>query len=411
MSRVISASLSPNTEIDDVFLAWSVLFRPHIWSRGDSVDAVTRWFRERYHPTSFFSFTSGRIALYALLHAFHIKKNDEVIVQAFTCVAVPNSVRWVGATPIYVDIDETFNISPEDLEKKITDKTKVIIVQHTFGIPANMDAITKIAKNHHLLIIEDCAHALGGTYHGKKLGTLGDAAFFSFGRDKVLSSVWGGAAMINGGCPISDAGEKLKKFHTSLPYASLGWTVQQIFHPIAFSWILPLYKSGMGKLLLVIFQALHFLSFPVLPEEKNGKMPTILLRKYPNGLALLLLKQLKKLSKYSKQRKEACIRYESDLKKYDEITLLPLSDESIPLRFPIYVEHPEVIREKAKKNSILLGNWYHHTIDPEGVRLDMIGYTKGSCPKAEKAAQHCVNLPTRIQKKELERILVFFRTI
>ena len=75
--------------------------------------------------------------------------------------------------------------------KKITPKTKAIIVQHTFGIPANMNQLVVFAKKHGLYLIEDCAHSLGATYQGKKVGSFGDAAFFSFGRDKVVSSVWG----------------------------------------------------------------------------------------------------------------------------------------------------------------------------------------------------------------------------
>src|SRR5581483_4013141 len=112
--------------------------------------------------------------------------------QAFTCVAVPNSVLWTGAKAIYADIDETGNLDPKDLEKKITKKTKAVIIQHTFGIAANMDAIQKVLKGKKIILIEDCAHALGASYKGKKLGTFGEFAFFSFGRDKVISSVFGG---------------------------------------------------------------------------------------------------------------------------------------------------------------------------------------------------------------------------
>ena len=126
-------------------------------------------------------------------HHLHqaIGEGDEVLVQAFTCVAVPNSVLWAQATPVYADIDATLNIDPIDVEKKITNRTKAIIVQHTFGIPADMDALVALAKKHNILLIEDCAHSLGATYKGKKVGTFGDAAFFSFGRDKVVSSVFG----------------------------------------------------------------------------------------------------------------------------------------------------------------------------------------------------------------------------
>ena len=408
MARVLSASLSPDAEFDDVVAALSVVFQPHIWSRGEAVDTVSRWFRERYHPSAIFTFSSGRIALYAVLHALGIKKGDEVITQAFTCVAVPNSIRWIGATPVYTDIDDSLNISPKDIEKKITPHTKAIIVQHTFGIPADMDAISRIAKAHGLILIEDCAHALGAEYNGKKLGSFGDASFFSFGRDKVLSSVWGGAAMINANCQITGAGERLKKFHTSLPYGGPGWTFQQLFHPIAFSIILPLYRSGIGKLFLVILQRLGLLSFPVFPEEKLGKMPRILMRKYPNALAVLLAKQLKKLSRYSIERRNISNRYMSALKDKEAVHVYAIPDGAVLLRYPVYVSNPEALIRKAKKRNILLGNWYHNVIDPVGVDFETIGYSKGSCPVAEDTALHIINLPTRISEKEARRVLALF---
>src|SRR3989344_9394741 len=105
MRRVISASLSPNTQLDDVYRALSVLLRPWVWQKGNAVDKVGYWFTEYFGTRSVATFNSGRSAFLALLRAFRIGKGDEVIIQAFTCVAVPNSVLWAGARPVYADID------------------------------------------------------------------------------------------------------------------------------------------------------------------------------------------------------------------------------------------------------------------------------------------------------------------
>lgn len=382
MMKIISASLSPNTEFDDVMLTWKVLFSPWMWQRGKAVGKVEAWFRKYSQTTCAASFNSGRSALFAILKAFGVGKGSEVIVQAFTCVAVPNSVRWAGAVPVFADIDETYNLNPASVEKKISTKTKAIIVQHTFGKTAKVDEIIKLAKKHNVLVIEDCAHSIGTT------GKLGDAAFFSFGRDKVISSVFGGLATIR--ADHQKQIERLKAYHKKLDVPTLGWIFQQLFHPIAFSIILPLYRIGIGKVLLVLMQRIGLLGFPVYSQEKQGGQPENFPSKYPNALAMLLLKQLKKLERFTKQRQEISHIYGSDVPY---------------LRFPKFVDDPDSVKAKAKKQGILLGNWYHNVVDPKGVELRNIGYKIGSCPAAELAAKHIINLPTRISSRQAKKVL------
>lgn len=402
---MISPSLSPNTDREDVKQAQKAIWSPSQWKEGSASGEVHHWFHRYLENGELAFFNSGRSALLALLQAFGIGVRDEVLVQAFTCVAVPNSVLWVGAKPVYVDIDETYNMDPKDAVKKITKKTRALIIQHTFGIPAQFDRLLTVAKKHNLIVIEDCAHALGATYHGKKLGTLGDAAFFSFGRDKVVSSVWGGAGFINDKCQMTNAKWKFKEIEKKLPYPSMFWIFQQLLHPIAFSFILPLYDVGVGKALLVALQKLHLISLPVYPEEKAGKQPQKFPKKYPNVLASLILVQLNKLDRLLANRRGRAKQYWSALKSRRDLTLLPFSPEAGWLRFPVLVENPEAVIKRAKENGILLGNWYHHVIDPAGVDYGAIGYQVGSCPKAEEAARRIINLPTNTSKEECATIL------
>lgn len=408
-SRVISASLSPNTEPDDIARAVRTLSTPWRWKTGSALSFVTQWFQKTYKTPSAYVFNSGRSAFLAILTAFGIGKGDEVIVQAFTCVAVPNSVLWAGATPVYVDIDQSYNIDPVALANKITRKTKAIVVQHTFGIPANMDAIATIAQKHNVLLIEDCAHALGARYKGAPLGSLGDAAFFSFGRDKSLSSVWGGAAIIN--AKRKTQNENLKKYHESLPMPGMFWIFQQLLHPIAFSIILPLYNLGIGKLFIVVLQRLRLLSIPVYREEKYGKKPPGFPARYPNALALLLMTQLGKLDRYTSQRQNRVQQYYEFLKNKKQITLPKIRSGTSCVRYPILVDDPVRIREAGKKRGILLGNWYHNVIDPKGVDFGAVGFIEGSCPNAEYVALHCINLPTRVSSSQADTLREFFRTI
>jgi perosamine synthetase len=382
MSRIISASLSPNTERDDILLALRLLCMPWTWQRGAASGKVEAWFRKYSGTPCAVSFNSGRSALLAILRAFGVGRGDEVIVQAFTCVAVPNSIRWAGARPVYADIDGSYNVDPKDVEKKISPQTRALIVQHTFGVPAAMDEVTALAKKYNILLIEDCAHSLGTT------GKRGDAAFFSFGRDKVLSSVFGGLATIRVDHPKQITA--LKAYHKLLNTPSLSWIFQQLFHPVAFAFILPLYNAGIGKAVLVLLQRLRLLGFPVYREEKLGRQPDDFPAKYPNALAILLLTQLKKLERFTKERREISRMYGSD---------------NAYLRFPKLVDDPKLIIAKAKKRGILLGNWYHNIIDPTGVAFANIGYKEGSCPNAEDAAKHIINLPTRITAREAKKVL------
>lgn len=401
--RPITIALSPNTESDDVWLAAKIIWKPGMWKAGSSISMIEQWFSEFFSTNQAISFNSGRSAMLAILKAFDIGAGDEVLVQAFTCVAVPNSVFWAGAVPVYVDIDDTLNMDPKDAEKKITKKTKAIIVQHTFGVPAQMDKFVSLAKKHNLILIEDCAHALGATYKGKKVGSIGDAAFFSFGRDKVISSIFGGMVIIQ--TKFKSQNEKLKEYQEKLPYPSQFWIFQQLLHPVAFSSILATYNIYLGKALLVFLQKLHLLSFPVYQEEKKGERPTEFPKKFPNALAILALHQLKKLDRYNNQRKTIARIYRNALSHRKEISIIPDEDGAMYLRFPIFMDNPFNKILSVRKMNIYLGNWYHNVIDPRGVDFEAIKYEQGSCPKAEEAATRIINLPTRISSNQAQDVL------
>lgn len=405
--RPIAIGLSPNTQKDDILLALKNLFQPWNWKKGQEISKVEEWFEKRYANYRAFSFNSGRSALYFLLKQLGIQKGDEVIVQAFTCVAAIEPLIWVGAKPVFADIDQTLNLHPKGVERKITPKTKAIIAQHTCGVPAQVEEIIKIAKENKLFLIEDCAHALGATYKGKPVGSFGDASFFSFGRDKIISSVFGGLALINEKLTIKNEHSltKLKKESQSLKFPNNLWVMQQIFHPILFSLILPLYNFlGLGKFLLFIFQKMQLLSKPVYYQEFEGKRPDIFPRKLPNALAKLALHQLNKLEKYNEMRKKIAGQY----KLFSKIDY---DSGSVFLRFPLMTENAESIYDKAKSKKIILGRWYSNIIDPKGVDIVKIGYELGSCPKAEEAAKKIINLPTypTLGERQVSQLVTFLK--
>lgn len=137
--------------------------------------------------------SNGTSALHAACFAAGIQAGDEVITTPLTFAASSNCVLYCGGTPVFADVDpKTYNIDPEDIRRKITDKTKAIIAVHLAGQPCDMDEIHKIAKEHDLLVIEDGAHALGSVYKGKKIGTLSDMTTFSFHPVKPITTGEGG---------------------------------------------------------------------------------------------------------------------------------------------------------------------------------------------------------------------------
>ncbi len=141
--------------------------------------------------------TSGFSALVSGLIALGIGPGDEVIVPAYTYIASAMAVVKVGAIPVLAEIDESCTIDPKDAEAKITKYTKAIMPVHIQGFPCNMDAITALAEKYHIAVIEDACQADGGSYHGKRLGTIGAIGTYSFNYYKIISTGEGGAVVTN----------------------------------------------------------------------------------------------------------------------------------------------------------------------------------------------------------------------
>jgi len=435
--KPISISLSPNVEKEDVRLALKLISQPSAWKcvqksaiAENCTNLLENEFKKYLGVKYAISFNSGRSSFLAILNSLDLKAGDEILIQAFTCNAVPNPIIWsrrnffseksggqAGLKPVYVDCDEkTFNIDIEDLKKKITEKSRAVVVQHTFGLPANLNEILEVCQKNNLILIEDCAHSLGAEYgstsspqvQAKKVGTFGEVSFFSFSRDKVISSVYGGMIVTND----DNLAKKIKEFQEKLDYPSNFWILQQLLHPVLMDKIiLPTY-SIFGKYLLILLQWLHVLSKAVHWKEKRGRKPDYFPKKLPNALADLALNQFKRLDKFNEYRRGIAEFYYENLK--DSQFELPLEFEDrkqIFLRFTI--KHPkahEIIREAWKRN-ILIGDWYDKVIAPHDTKLDKMEYKIGSCPRAEKLAKETFNLPTHINisKQDAEKIIQFLK--
>ena len=151
----------------------------------------------RFQSKNAFLCSSGTAALSMSLAASGIGSGDEVIIPSFTFVASFEAILLIGATPIVVDVDETLTLDIESVIESINDKTKAIMPVHMCGSMANLDALVKICKDNSLLLIEDACQAIGGTYNGRSLGTIGDLGCFSFDFVKTVICGEGGVVITN----------------------------------------------------------------------------------------------------------------------------------------------------------------------------------------------------------------------
>jgi perosamine synthetase len=414
--KPIFISLSPNTERDDVLLAWKLKFQPWLWKKGKAVEELEEKFKKYLGVNYAISFNGGRASLMAILEAMEIKSGDEVLLQGFTCNAAVNPILNKGAKPVFVDIDSTLNLNPEDLKKKITPKSKAVMIQHTFGWPAQIEEILKVAKENNLYLIEDCAHALGAKYQGKFCGTFGDAAFFSFGRDKIISSVFGGMIVTDN----EKMGERIKKFRNKLDYPSNFWVSQQLLHPVLTNClILPAYglNQYLGRILLGLFHKLSILSKAVYKKEKKGEIPECFPKRLPNALAALALNQFGKLERFNKHRRQIAGFYEKELKNTGfNLPLARSQEKRAPtfMRYPILVNKntDEILKLARKKKIFLDDGWRKSPVIPPDTNINKMGYSFGNCPQAEKVAESILNLPTHINisPKKAQRIIDFLKT-
>ncbi len=416
MAKPILIGISPNATAGDIRLAGRLLLKPWRWQSGPSTLKLKQLLAEHFGATHVFLVNAGRSGLYLGLKALKLKPGDQVLLQAFTCVAVPNAVVAAGGKPVFVDtVQNGFNLSVDDLERKVNRKTKALIIQHTFGLPDDLSAIVKLCKRYKLVLIEDCAHALGAEYQGRKVGTFGDLSILSFGRDKVISSVFGGALVTKNQALAKAVNSQYK----SLTNPPLGFIGQQLVHPLLFNLLAPIYffphyRFSLGKLIVALIRALKLIGLPVSGKDKQG-VSDLPVKRLPEALAALVLNQWQQLSTFNRQRKKLALEYYRGLKPLSlhyHLQAEPVKPGQIFMRYPILIKEPEKLRAWLAKRGILTGNWYRPVIAPHGVDFTAIGYTLGSCVNAEAVSHTVLNLPThpKVSLDEAKRLIRLVRS-
>ncbi len=341
-----------------------------------------------------FYFWKGRVALYAILKALNIGLGDEVIIPGFTCVVVPNAILYLEAKPVYADIEtNTYNLSAATIEPLINNCTRVIIAQNTYGLSADLDPIMALAKKYNLVVIEDCAHGLGGTYRGKRNGTVAHAAFFSTQWSKPISTGLGGVAYIKDNIIIREMERVVEELE--IPRPSLGQQTmlyaQLLARPLADSPFLhyPLvgaYRFLTQKMGLSVGSSTKDeLATVEMPPGYVKQMGSLQLRGWRRGLAML--------DKKVKQRQKVAAHYDhffatTGIKPPHQ----PAYAKHAMLRYSIRVSDKEGLLNKAQKMHIPIGDWFVSPLHPVSDDLSRWGYQAGQCPVAEQACREIINL-------------------
>lgn len=264
MRRVIHHTFGPHVTWAYYFRTAGLMLQPWKWRTGKSTELLRSAITKEFGGDAYL-FSSGREALLALLRSLPFEQSAEVIIQGYTCVVLPNAIHAAGYSPVYADIDpRTLNLNLESVRARITPRTRAIICQHTFGIPADVRALQELCNEHNLVLIEDCAHIIPDE-GGPGIGNTGQYTMMSFGRDKAISGITGGAIVSRN----SDISTKLLQEETQAIPLSL-WTIfRLLLYPETYLKSRMVFRVlSLGKLFLKVSQKLHML-VPILTKQEN----------------------------------------------------------------------------------------------------------------------------------------------
>lgn len=318
---------------------------------------------------------NGTAALHAACSAAGIKKGDEVITTPLTFAASANCVLYQEGIPVFADIDpSTYNISPAEIEKKITDRTKAIIPVDYTGQPVVMDKINDIADKYELIVIEDGCHAIGASYDGEKVGSLSEMTVFSFHPVKHITSGEGGMVVTDN----EQLYDKLMQFRTH------GITKDET----------NFVNNSHGPW----YYEQQFLGY-------NYRMTDI--------QAALGLSQLKKLDKFIDRRQEIVCQYNEVFREFEEV-ITPYQHEKANSSWHLYVLQLDLDKLSVGRKEVFKYLQKHNL----GVNVHYIpvyyhpyyqkrGYKKGICPVAEKIYERIITLPLfpAMKDKDVERVI------
>lgn len=403
--KPIHHTFAPHVTAGYALRSKMLLLSPWRWRRVDAHIALSAGLLARYGG-SVKLFASGREALLSVLQAMGIRSGDEIIVQGYTCVVVPNAITAAGGVPVYADIDpESLNLNADTVRAVLTEKTRAVICQHTFGIPSDVRALKALCAERRIMLIEDCAHVLPDARGPKDMARTGDAVIASFGRDKAISGISGGA-VIAWNEALTSALER-QPMMAEMPRLLIA---RLLLYPLLYVIARPLYGVFVGKALLWFARKARLLPPILHDEEKEGAMnATLHTLAYP--FAKLALREIRELERINDHRRMLTSFYKEEAEKRGWAYPKNISSDMPLQKFPLFVENAWRVRSRLKRKNIHLDDgWAGCVICPAHSNEEKSRYVRGSDPSAEQAAQSILSLPTHPtmtlkQAKTLVRLL------
>ena len=345
--------------------------------------------------------------MYVLLKAMGIGAGDEVILQGYTCCVVPKALLLTGVKPVYVDVNPSdYSISYESLAKKVSEKTRAIIVQHSFGIPCTCtDDVRELCDEKGILMIEDCAHSLGISYHGKLTGTIGDASFFSTDHSKIMSTSIGGFLVVNKESIANKVSKEYEKVPDLKREEARAVSTQLLGEKIRYGkfmyWLLNSNKY-------IHYADYYFSRFIhkirkqfYMNDYSNVQQPEYTFpARLSNAQAYVGVSQLKRLRKNLEERRQTASIFSEHL---NSKFIAPHSEAY--LVYPVRVESIEIVQTKLK-NTATVESMFHVPLGgAKENELSKYGYDVSECPTAIGLCKHVINLPCiNISKSDVLRI-------
>jgi dTDP-4-amino-4,6-dideoxygalactose transaminase len=275
-------------------------------------------------------------------------------------------------------------------------------VQHTFGVPVDLGAALTLARRYQLELIEDCVHSLGATYGGRLVGSFGRAAFFSTEETKTISSTMGGMLVTDD----ADLAGRVAAIQQRCAWPPAGLASRYVLKLVLYQLLTHPRLHGSLRAMYERLGERHPLPRPLAREEHRGQMPANYLQRLSNAQAALALRQLRRLGENLAHRRRVASTIERRLvERRDPVPQVPADAVPAYVRYPIWVEN-RAAALAATRQDLVLGTWFTSVLqDAESPAAG--DYLAGSCPRAEAAARHLINLPThpRITPQDAERVL------